>query len=67
MNSVVVLVLAEVYARLSVPADQMPYTDFFEVIYSEVTLRSGESMSRAEFWKVLSNARKRGQLPRVGR
>ena len=64
-RAVVVSVLAEVYARLGVPADQTPYTDTFEVIYSEVMQRTGETMSRAEFWQVMSNARKRGLLPRV--
>jgi len=65
--SVVVSVLAEVYANRGVAADQLPYTDEFEDIYTEVTRRTGVPLTRAQLWRVIANARKRGVLPRVSR
>ncbi len=67
MEPVVVSVLAEVYAQRGVPADQLPYTDEFEGLYAEVTRRTGVPLSRAQFWRLIANARKRGVLPRVAR
>ncbi len=63
--NVIVPVLAEVYAHRGVAADQLPYTDVFEDMYEEVTRRTGEPLSRSEFWRIIVNARKRGALPRV--
>jgi hypothetical protein len=63
--NVIVPILAEVHARRGVAADRLPYTDVFEDVYEEVTRRTGEPLSRAEFWRIIANARKRGALPRV--
>ena len=58
-------VLAEIYVKQGVPADQLPYSDDFESLYREVQQRTTTSMTRAEVWRHLANARKRGQLPRL--
>lgn len=63
----VVTVLAEVYAERGVPADRLPYTEDFEAMFAEVVRRTGESLTRADFWRRLTDARKRGVLPRVAR
>lgn len=59
--------LAEVYAERGVPADQLPYTEQFEELYLDVLQRTGATLSRAEIWRELANARKRSRLPRLKR
>ena len=58
---------AEVYNRHGVPADQLPYTEDFEQLYADFVRRSAANPGRAQFWRLLVNARKRGQLPRLKR
>jgi hypothetical protein len=58
---------AQGYARLGVPADQLPYTKEFEELYAEFIRLTSTSPTRAEFWRLLANARKRGRLPRLKR
>jgi hypothetical protein len=43
----------------------LPYTEEFERLYEEVQRRAGGTLSRAEVWRLLANARKRGTLPRL--
>jgi hypothetical protein len=59
--------LAECYRLHGVAADQLPYTDAFERLYAEVQNQTGQALTRAEFWQLLANARKRGMLPRLTR
>jgi hypothetical protein len=62
-----VSVLAECYRRLGVAADQLPYTEEFDRLFEEVQSQTGAALTRAEFWRLLANARKRGALPRLTR
>jgi hypothetical protein len=57
--------LTECYQRQGVATDQLPYTEEFERLYEEVQRRTGGTLSRAEVWRLLANARKRGALPRL--
>jgi hypothetical protein len=66
-SAALVSVVADVYGRRGVPADQLPYTEDFEQLYAEVLRRTGAKASRAELWRLLANARKRGRLPRLRR
>ena len=59
--------VAECYRRQGVAADQLPYTEDFERLWEEVQRRTGAALTRAEFWRLLANARKRGALPRLTR
>jgi hypothetical protein len=59
--------LAECYRHQGVAADQLPYTQEFERLYEEVQRRTGAVLTRAAFWRLLANARKRGALPRLTR
>ena len=61
------VILAEVYAEFGVATDQLPYTEEFESVYTEVTRRSGSPLTRAQLWRLLANERKRGRLARVRR
>ena len=53
--------VAETYAKRGVAA----YTKEFDELYTEVIQRTGAAMTRADFWRLLANARKRGVLPRL--
>jgi hypothetical protein len=64
-RTTLLLVLAECYQHLGVAADRLPYTEEFEQLYEEVLGRTGVGLTRAELWRMLANARKRGALPRV--
>ena len=57
--------LAECYRHQGVATDQLPYTQEFERLYEEVQRRTVGILSRAEVWRLLANARKRGTLPRL--
>ena len=63
----VVSVLAEEYERCGLAADRLPYTDEFEALYQSVTTRTGAPLARSEMWQLVTNARKRGALPRLRR
>jgi hypothetical protein len=68
MNQTTLLsTVAECYREYGVAADLLPYTDQFENLWQEVLNRTGANMTRAEFWHILVNARKRGVLPRLVR
>jgi hypothetical protein len=64
-QAVLVSVLAEEYERCGLAADRLPYTDKFEEMYENVITRTGSAIDRAEMWRLLANARKRGALPRL--
>lgn len=57
--------LADCYRQHGVAADQLPYTEEFERLYEDVLRRTNSTLTRAEFWRVLANARKRAALPRL--
>ena len=67
MITALLATLAECYQQLGVAADQLPYTEGFERLYEEVQRLTGMVLTRAEFWRMLANARKRGALPRLTR
>lgn len=40
--------------------DALPYTDEFETLYSEYVSQTGQKPTKHQFWRMLSNAAKRG-------
>jgi hypothetical protein len=66
-RTAVLSALAECYRHQGVAADQLPYTEEFDQLHEEVQRRTGLALTRAEFWRLLANARKRGVLPRLAR
>lgn len=62
-QTVLLSTLAECYRRRGVAADRLPYTEEFERLYDEVQRKTGTALTRAELWRTLVNARKRGALP----
>jgi hypothetical protein len=66
-RTALLLALAECYRRQGVAADQLPYTEEFEQLFDEVQRQMGLALTRAEFWRLLASARKRGALPRLAR
>ncbi len=60
-------VLAEVYAEHGVSIDRLPYTAAFDTMFTEVTRKVGARMTKAEFWRLITNARKAGKLPKIAR
>jgi hypothetical protein len=59
--------LAECYLGQGIVADRLPYTDAFERLLEDVQRRTGMKFGHAAFWLLLTNARKRGLLPRMVR
>jgi hypothetical protein len=59
--------MAECYSLPGVAADQLPYTPEFDQLWEEVQRRTGAVLTLAAFWRLLTNARKRGVLPRLAR
>ena len=61
-------IMAEIYDKVTdVTSEKFPYTDEFEVFCNAFVSRTGLDLSRNDIWCLLSNLRKRGQLPRKGR
>ncbi len=59
--------LASAYAEVGVPADRLPYTPDFERLLALVKEKTSTSLARDRCWRLLTDARKRGQLPRLCR
>lgn len=60
-------IVADLYARTRFTVDDLPYTDEFERLHSEFESWSGRSISKHDFWRALSNARKANRLVRKER
>jgi hypothetical protein len=50
---------------MGVATDRLPYTNEFDSLYGQWVIRTDVQLSRSQFWHMLTNARKRGQLPSV--
>jgi hypothetical protein len=53
-------VIAELMRSTELTRDALPYTDEFERLYAEFGHRASETITRHRFWRMLSNAAKRG-------
>lgn len=51
-----------VYRGCSVAVDQLPYTAVFERMYDEFQREARLKASRNQFYRILTNLRKRGEL-----
>lgn len=60
-------VLRELYQRSGKTADELPYTEEFELLYASFLRRTGLGMTRNSFWRLLANERKQGKLARKRR
>lgn len=60
-------IVTELYARTTSTVDDLPYTDELDRLHSEFEYRSGRSISKHDFWRALSNARKANRLIRKER
>jgi len=55
------------YREINVPADALPYTSDFELLYEHACNCSGAKLSRAQMWRRVCHLRKKGLLPRLCR
>lgn len=53
-------VTSEILQSTQWTRDALPYTDEFETFYSKYVSQTGEKLTRHKFWRMLSNAAKRG-------
>jgi len=60
-------IIADLYAAAQRTVDDLPYTDEFEAMFQTFCSCSGRDITRHEFWKALSNARKASHLVRKKR
>jgi hypothetical protein len=60
-------IVGELYEKASRTVDDLPYTDEFDKLYAEFVARSGRQLTRHDFWRALSNARKASRLVRKKR
>jgi hypothetical protein len=60
-------VLSDLYRRTNRTVDDLPYTEEFELLYTEFIARSGLTMTRHDVWRVLSSQRKAKRLIRKER
>jgi len=60
-------IVADLYARTSATVDDLPYTDEFDRLHAEFEARTGRILSKHDFWRALSNARKANRLIRKER
>lgn len=61
------VILSELYKSTTRTVDDLPYTDEFEKLYVSFVARSGSELSRHDFWRALSSARKARKLVRKER
>lgn len=59
--------LLRLYRRCPLSVDQLPYTTEFEKLYKAFRDNSGKELTRPEFYRALTNLRKKGVLARKGR
>jgi len=59
--------LIELYTAADLTVDALPYTADFEWMADAFNLATGQNLSRYDFWRALSTARKGGNLPRKQR
>jgi hypothetical protein len=59
--------LGELYGRTAKTADDLPYTEEFESLYTAFIARSGLIMTRHDVWRALTNLRKARKLVRKER
>lgn len=60
-------VLIELYERTDRTADDLPYTDEFETLYTGFVARTGLTLTRHDVWRALSSQRKAKRLVRKER
>ena len=59
--------MAKIYDEVTeVTSEKLPYTDEFEVLCNAFVSKTGLDLSRNDIWRLLSNMRKRKELPRKG-
>ena len=59
--------LIELYSRTAKTADDLPYTEEFEQLYTAFIARSGLIMTRHDVWRTLTNLLKARRLVRKER
>ena len=57
--------LVSAYTRVGVPVDELPYTEEFEEIVSQVSPTNQNEDEKHRIFKRLLTLRKQGRLPRV--
>lgn len=65
MDNGVMGAVIESYVGIGVPTDRLPYTADFDRLYEAVVASTGCDITRAECWRLVTTARKRGKLPRL--
>lgn len=59
--------LIELYRRTKRTVDDLPYTEEFELFYTEFIARTGLTMTRHDVWRSLASQRKASRLVRKHR
>lgn len=59
--------LISAYEQVGVPADKLPYTPEFDKLHELVEEKTNTNLAPNQCWQLLTNARKRGLLPRLCR
>ena len=59
--------LKEIYVRIGVPSERLPYTQAKYQLVHEYNARTSEARTPEEVYHELTSLRKNGQLPRLGR
>jgi hypothetical protein len=60
-------ILIDLYGRTDKTADDLPYSESFEQLYTAFIARSGLIMTRHDVWRALTNLRKARRLARKER
>jgi hypothetical protein len=59
--------LIDLYRRTNRTVDDLPYTEEFEMFYTEFVARTGLIMTRHDVWRSLASQRKASRLVRKQR
>ena len=59
--------LIDLYRRTKRTVDDLPYTDEFDVLYTEFIARTGLTMTMHDVWRALASQRKAKRLVRKER
>jgi hypothetical protein len=59
--------LTSLYEKTPQALDKLPYTESFESLSQRFVDETGSHLDRASVWQILTNRRKRGELPKKGR
>jgi hypothetical protein len=57
--------ICDIYRRVNVPADRLPYTDAFIMMHHDFESRAESCITLRNLWLRVCSLRKKGLLPRL--